>query len=76
MHSKKYYQYKYLLEKIRHRYTNDEYDCLNTEYWDNMGTGLSSESLELAEVHQAKQSNRTTHLNNWLYKINSKKNYV
>jgi hypothetical protein len=75
MHTKKYYQYKYLLEKIRHRYTNDEYDFLNTEYWDNMGTGLSSESLELSEIHQAKQSNRTTHLNNWLYKINNKYKY-
>ena len=51
MHSKKYYQYKYLLEKLSCRdYRNDLF-----------GMGLDK---------------RISFYYEWLYKINSKKNYV
>ena len=72
----KKYQYKYLLEKIEHRRTNDAYNSLNLEYYDNLGSGLSSEIYELESTHQEKTEKRTKNLSNWLDKINKKYNYA
>ena len=72
----KKYQYKYLLEKIEHRSTSDDYNHLNLEYNDNLGSGLSSETYESESTYQEKKEKRTKDLSNWLDKINKKYNYA
>ena len=76
MQKQKKYQYLYLKEKINHRYTDNEYSNLNTEYWDSLGTGLSDETLKLSQIDQLEKENRTMHLRLWLNKINKKYNYI
>lgn len=75
MRTKKYYQYKYLLEKINHQFTNNQLHEETTEHWDNLGTGMSSEQRDYADEQSIKMHTRTTHLNDWLNKINNKYKY-
>ena len=72
----KKYQYLYLKEKINHKHTQDEYGYLHTEYWDNMGTGLSEEHRIEADDENLKKTLRTKSLKQWLKKINKKYNYI
>jgi len=71
----KKYQYLYLKEKINHRNTKDQYSNLHTEYWDNLGSGLSLEHRTEADQENEKSEERTNHLIKWLKKIKKKYNY-
>ena len=71
----KKYQYLYLKEKIHHKYTQDQYSNLHTEYWDNIGSGLSLELRTEADDENFKNEIRTRRLKEWLDKINRKYNY-
>ena len=72
----KKYQYLYLKEKINHKHTLDNYEYLETEYWDNMGSGLSEEHRIEADDENLKKALRTKSLKQWLEKINKKYNYI
>lgn len=72
----KKYQYLLLKEKINHRNTKDEYSNLNTEYWDEIGTGMCKEQRTECDEANEKSEERTAHLKQWLDKINKKYNYV
>ena len=72
----KKYQYLYLREKIKHQFTNNQLDEETTEHWDSIGTGLSSEHRDMADEESQKKLVRTTHLHDWLNKINNKHNYI
>ena len=76
MQTHKKYQYLYLLEKIKHKFTDNALHEEKTEHWDSMGTGLSSEHRDYADEQSIKNENRTTHLKQWLNKINKKYNYI
>ena len=72
----KKYQYLYLQEKINYKKMLNDYEDLNTEYWDNMGTGLSEELIEKANDFSDECHKRVAHLQDWLNKINKKYNYI
>ena len=72
----KKYQYLYLREKIRHQFTNNQLEEEKTEHWDSIGTGMSSEVRDMADEESIKLHVRTTHLHDWLNKINKKYNYA
>jgi len=72
----KKYQYLLLKEKINHRNTRDEYESIRTEYFDNLGSGLSEELRDECDYLNEKQEKRTAHLKQWLDKINKKYKYV
>ena len=73
MQTKKHYQYLYLLEKIKVREEKLGYNMLNMDYWDNMGTGLCSESIDRWEAEDQLEQNRINHLKEWLNKGVGKK---
>tara|TARA_B110000483_G_scaffold35716_1_gene43718 strand:- start:186 stop:428 length:243 start_codon:yes stop_codon:yes gene_type:complete len=72
----KKYQYLYLKEKINHQFTNNQLYEETTEHWDSIGTGMSSEHRDYADEQSIKIHVRTTHLSDWLNKINKKHNYI
>ncbi len=72
----KKYQYLYLKEKINHQFTNNKLYEETTEHWDSIGTGMSSEHRDYADEQSIKKENKTTHLKQWLDKINNKHNYI
>jgi len=72
MQTKKYYQYLYLLEKIKVREEKLGYSMLHMDYWDNMGTGLSSEGIDKWENSDELEQNRINHLKKWLNKVREK----
>ncbi len=72
----KKYQYLYLQEKIDYKKILNDYHDLDTEHWDNLGTGLSEESRESADNFSDKCHKRVGHLQDWLDRINKKYNYA
>ena len=72
----KKYQYLLLKEKINHRNTLDEYESMRTEYFDNLGSGLSEELRNECDYFNEKREKRTNSLKLWLNKINKKYKYV
>ena len=72
----KKYQYLLLKEKINHRNTKDEYSNLNTEYWDEIGSGMCEEQRTECDEANEKSEERTSHLKQWLDKINKKYKYA
>ena len=71
----KKYKYLYLREKIKHQFTNNKLIEETTEHWDSIGTGMSSEHRDYADDQSIKIHVRTTHLSDWLNKINNKYKY-
>ena len=57
------------------QFTNNQLHEETTEHWDNLGTGMSSEQRDYADEESIKMHIRTTHLNDWLNKINNKYKY-
>ena len=71
----KKYKYLYLREKIKHQFTINKLIEETTEHWDSIGTGLSSKHRDMADKESDKKNVRTTHLHDWLNKINNKYKY-
>ena len=62
MHNKKYYQYKYLQTKLDLKSLDIQFTCETYNCWND-------DDVE-------KDWTRISFYNNWLNKINNKKNYV